>query len=372
MARIAFVVPVAAAIASFLAPRMFTMFDRRSTRQRFTVGRPPVDTAVRKHRATTDMSAHDMFERLAASVLTGRQSRDALAALASADGVPPVLTLACRRHLESPEPFGSVVHRVRLDLAPTQLCDFGALLSLCVADGVFVPGALRQAARLLRSDAELQRHISAQTAQARLTMRVLSFLPVGFLCLGAAASTAFRLAVVSAVGLVCLSVAAALNICGWLWTSRLMAAVWPSPVERDAHLLTLAFCVSLNAGHSIVGACLNLGDVNASGSRITRRLQQNAPLENALEVLVHDFGDTGEMLRRVIVDCASSGLPLHDSAEQIAASLGQRRTHTVTTRAQQLTTKLSIPVVLCMLPSFALAVLMPLLIASMSSLAAST
>jgi pilus assembly protein TadC len=137
-------------------------------------------------------------------------------------------------------------------------------------------------------------------------------------------------------------------------------------------MLVTGVSVSVHAGHSVVGACLGLRDVNECGARIAERLDRGEPLDDALDELARFFGDTGAALKQLITDCASSGLPLRRAADRLAESLRQRRAAAIAVRAQQLTTALSMPIVLCMLPSFGLAVLMPLVVASLSSLSSST
>jgi hypothetical protein len=112
--------------------------------------------------------------------------------------------------------------------------------------------------------------------------------------------------------------------------------------------------------------------VNECGSRIATRLEAHDTLDTALEELIHAFGDTGAALKQLILDCASNGLPLRQAADQLVESTRQHRATAVATRAHQLSTVLSMPIVLCMLPSFGLAVLIPLMTASISSLATST
>ncbi len=366
---------IAVVVLLFLAPRAFRAFDRRVTRIRLSDSSP---RSPATHRFPEDgdalpqVSAAEVCDLLASAILTGESSRDAMLRLVSGGRVPRSLGLVCVPHLRSPEPFASVMQKVKRDLADTEHRELGALLALCVCDGAFVSSALRHAGELLRSEASLEQLTATHTAHARITMRVLSSLPVGFIAFGLAVSRSFGSAVVSPAGLVCMVVAASLNVVGWLWAARLVARVNRPDNERDAHMLVTGVSVSVHAGHSVVGACLGLRDVNECGARIAERLDRGEPLDDALDELARFFGDTGAALKQLITDCASSGLPLRRAADRLAESLRQRRASTIAVRAQQLTTALSMPIVLCMLPSFGLAVLMPLVVASLSSLSSST
>ena len=372
MTPIIVTVTVTVILARFLAPRMFTRFDRRTARARLAprATNEPTDSRRRAHRQSAEpMKPHEVCDLLAAAVLSGEPPRDALAGIVSGQRVPGTLGAVCTAHLESPEPFGSVMQHVRNDLAATELHELGVLLSLCVVDGVLVPVALKHAAELLRHEESLERLTATHTAHARITMRVLSMLPVGFLAVGALVSKTFGSAVVTRAGLVCLLLSMVLNFVGRWWASRLIASVGAPDDDTDAALLVMGIGVSMHTGHSVMGACLNLRDLNECGRRVAGRLDAHDSLESALEELAP--GGTGDALRQMILDSARSGLPVRQSADRLAQSVRQRRAASVATRAQQLATTLSMPIVLCMLPSFGLAALMPLLIASMSSLAAS-
>lgn len=363
---------IATVLTTFLAPRTFSVFDRRLALARLAGGNTPraVVAPSRAAQGTApSVSPHDVCENLASAVLSGEASRDALVRLVSEHRVPEGLREVCDRHMMSPEPFGTVIQRLKNDLAGTEHHGLGVLLALCVTSDVFSAPALRTAAGLLQSEAALEQLTASHTAHARLTVRALSLLPVVFIGFAAVTSRSFRSVMCSFPGVACLAVAAGLNLAGRLWATRLISRAGRPNGDQGVHLLVTGFCVSINAGHSIVGACLGLGRVNDCGLRIARRLEGNEPLESALDELVQEFGDTGNDARRLILDGASSGLPVHRSADRLAESMHQRRASATAARAQQLSTALSMPVVLCLLPSFVVAVLIPLVIASMSSLA---
>lgn len=372
MTKLAVTFMVAVVLVRYLAPRTFTAFDRRAALARLQARRTNSQTGG--HRRTRrnspeTVTPHEVCDLLASAVLSGEPSRDALARIVRGNRVPEMFGVVCNRHLASPEPFGSVMQHVKNDLAGTELHRLGVLVALCVVDGVFVPVALKHAAELLRHEQSLERLTATHTAHARITMRTLSSLPVGFLVFGAVVSRSFGSAVVTRAGLVCLMFAMVLNVIGWWWASRLISSVGTADNDTDTTLLVMGIGVSLHSGHSVVGACLNLREVNECGSRIAGRLDAGHSLDSALHELAPD--STGDALRQMILDAARNGLPLRQSADRLAESVRQRRAASVAMRSQQLATTLSMPIVLCMLPSFGLAVLMPLLIASMSSLAAS-
>ena len=68
---------------------------------------------------------------------------------------------------------------------------------------------------------------AVQSAQARLSARVLTSVPVAFSLWGVAFSRSFRSAVVTPVGLCAVAVGAILNATGWLSMRRIIGRVGP-------------------------------------------------------------------------------------------------------------------------------------------------
>jgi Flp pilus assembly protein TadB len=74
-----------------------------------------------------------------------------------------------------------------------------------------------------RSAERAERRTSS--AQARLSARVLTTVPVGVLALLALAEPAVRASLTSRVGIVCVVVGGAFNLAGWWWMRRLIGGV---------------------------------------------------------------------------------------------------------------------------------------------------
>lgn len=70
---------------------------------------------------------------------------------------------------------------------------------------------------------------------------------------------------------------------------------------------------------------------------------------------------------RVLCEAVASGVPLIDTASRVHNDIQHARASHASMRVQQLTTKLSVPVVLCSLPSFVLVALMPLAVTGLST-----
>ena len=71
---------------------------------------------------------------------------------------------------------------------------------------------------------------------------------------------------------------------------------------------------------------------------------------------------------RLLCEAAASGVPLVDTASRVHNDIQHARAARSSMRVQQLTTKLSVPVVLCSLPSFVLVALMPLAVTGLTSM----
>jgi tight adherence protein B len=79
------------------------------------------------------------------------------------------------------------------------------------------------AAALLRERIAIRAEAEVHSAQARLSARVLTAIPLVFCAWNVLTSASFRRAWGSEVGLTCAVLGAACNLCGWLWMRRLVA-----------------------------------------------------------------------------------------------------------------------------------------------------
>jgi len=82
---------------------------------------------------------------------------------------------------------------------------------------------LDAASALLRERAVVRGEALAHSAQARLSARVLTGVPLVFAGWSALSSRTFRAAVISPIGLACAVAGAACNMFGWWWMRRIVA-----------------------------------------------------------------------------------------------------------------------------------------------------
>jgi hypothetical protein len=160
------------------------------------------------------------------------------------------------------------------------------------------------------------------------------------------------------------------NRLGWRWISSLISrAVGDEP--DDIGELTEHLCVSLRAGLSMTQACERWHAVSILGSLVADLINSGLPLEEALIPLATTHHITGKNLGHTIVEAERDGLPIIETVARLASDHRIERRRHVDTRIRQLPTRLSLPLVLCVLPSFLLLSVAPLVLASLSQLSLS-
>lgn len=119
---------------------------------------------------------------------------------------------AIRRHVADP-------HRAPL---PPDAALVAAVVSACLDQGGPAAEPLDRAAGVLRARAAERDERRVQSAQARLSAVVLTWLPVGVLLLLAASSEAVRRVVTTPAGLAFVFAGSLLNLAGWWWMRRIV------------------------------------------------------------------------------------------------------------------------------------------------------
>ncbi len=98
------------------------------------------------------------------------------------------------------------------------------------------------------------------------------------------------------------------------------------------------------------------------------RLARGERFADALHVLVARLGPRALGLVATVVAAERHGLPLAPAVERLADEARGQRRRLAEAAARELPVRLSFPLVLCTLPSFALVAIVPLLVAALSSL----
>jgi tight adherence protein B len=98
-------------------------------------------------------------------------------------------------------------------------------LAMAHALGGPVASGLQAGVSILRERAAVQADIAVHSAQARLSARVLTSVPVAFSLWGTAFSRSFRGAVVTPAGLLAVAAGGILNVAGWASMRRIVRRV---------------------------------------------------------------------------------------------------------------------------------------------------
>lgn len=374
------IVPVLAAILLWWSvPRMFRIADTR---------------LARLHIATISAHASVPLRRIIMETPAIESVRNPLAVLASLcdslaretrGGAPPseALGASIERHHPKGAHWMHLLHgdasRVRftdrVSMALREARDGKAhddarclsLISSAIVDNNLIPAALDHASTVLRDSATCRDDLFVAASQARLSARMLTALPFILSVTAILISSSFRTSLTRPFVIVCLIFGLALNRVGWKWISRhISAALDEQP--RDGEILTDHFCVSLRAGLTISQSCERWADVSRSGALVAVAIRNGDSLENALRPLTESADASAGGLAGVILQAMRDGLPVLSTINRLSSDAHAERRRIIDVRTRQLPTRLSIPLVVCVLPSFLFLSIAPLVLASLSTL----
>ena len=198
-----------------LAPRLVARpaSDRLPAHRRLAV-RPG------RVRPADDAQVAAWCEQVASALRGGDSLTHALLATDAAWSGPPILP-SIAHAVRRGRGLADALHEVPAD--PSTATGLAAgVLRACAELGGPAASAVERAATTLhgRSTERAERH--AASAQARLSARVLTFVPFAVLALLAGSDPSVRVTLASAPGMACLALGAALNLLGWWWMRRLI------------------------------------------------------------------------------------------------------------------------------------------------------
>ena len=242
-----------------------------------------------------------------------------------------------------------------------------SLLESAMVHGNFVPSALDHASSVLRDRAACSAELAVAASQSQLSARLLSALPFVLLLGAMLINSQFRSSLLSPIVLCPLFLGLILNRIGWRWISSLISRA----VRYEPDIigqLTEHLCVSLRTGLSMTQSCERWRTLSSTGNSVADLISAGAPLEEALLPLATADPISGKHLGHTIVEAERDGLPVLDTVMRLATDHRAQLRRQTDTRIQQLPTRLTIPLVLCVLPSFLLLSVAPLVFASLSQL----
>lgn len=244
------------------------------------------------------------------------------------------------------------------------------LLESAMVHGNFLPNALDHASSVLRDRAACTAELAVAASQAQLSARLLSALPFLLLAGALVISPQFRTSIGKPLVVFLLICGIILNRLGWRWISSLITRAVRTEPDGIGEL-TEHLCVSLRAGLSMIHACERWRSVSVTGNVIADLISTGAPLEEALIPLTTAHQISGKNLGHTIVEAERDGLPIVDTVTRLATDHRIEQRRQIDTKIRQLPTRLSIPLVMCVLPSFLLLSVAPLIIASLGQLSVS-
>lgn len=169
-------------------------------------------STVSIHAVGADGDWATLLDAIAAGVRSGNSLRESYAG-------------ACRRMPPHGRAFGpgTELHHIP-SLVASDPDETVALQTLSVASslGGHTAAVLQSGAALLRERASVRAEAAAHAAQARLSARVLTAVPLLFATWGAVASPSFRQALLGPLGAAAALVGLGLNAVGWWWMRHIV------------------------------------------------------------------------------------------------------------------------------------------------------
>ena len=341
----------------FLAPRVFRVADTIAVRQRML---PRHRNVPSRKNDTLRGSPDEFFDSVARSIRRQLSTREALLAhVQLLPNEPPWNRLAAQLHDDIS--IDEMLRTLRQSHDETAV-----MLAMCATHGGLVADALDHAAHTVRAKRHAEQTLHVATAHTRLTMRILTLLPLALLALAIVLSSSVRstLAAPATVLVLCLGIV--LNRAGAMWVSRIVHRASSAHTVSETVALVDAFCVAVQAGHSIVEACLMWKSINSTGAHVSQLLEHGASLGESLRALAESPHTFDAAVAHTLIAAHADGLPVHSTAAMLAAENRATQQAFFQASAQQLPAKLSLPTVLCVLPSFCLLIVAPLLLAHLA------
>lgn len=249
------------------------------------------------------------------------------------------------------------------------------LLQSALVHGFFVPHALDRAAVVLREITAARDELSAASAQSRLSARILTFIPIGLAAFAALVSDSARDTMFgTANGFVVLSVGLGLSWLGWKWIHRLITRVNADPLDHAGLIAVIdAFAVSLRAGLTITQSFERVAEVAPTSvsdecREVSLALHHGLPLHGAITPLRNAFGSRSAVFIDMVLSADHDGLPLMNLVDRLSEEARRQRQRDTDIRIRQVPARLTFPLVFCILPSFIVLTMFPIVSSSFSSL----
>ena len=248
------------------------------------------------------------------------------------------------------------------------------LLHASTVHGYFIPQALDRGASVMREIAVLRDELHVATSQSRLSARILTFLPISVAVLIATFSTNARSTMFTTGGLIAIVIGLGLSWLGWQWLHRLIEKVHEDPLDHAALIAIIdVFAVSVRAGLTLAQAFDRMSalapvSIKLHCEAVTRSLHHGVALHEAVSPLREGLGGRGSVFIDMILSADRDGLPLVALVDRLSDEARRQRQRDTDVRIRQVPTRLTFPLVFCILPSFIVLTMFPIVSSSVSSL----
>jgi Flp pilus assembly protein TadB len=368
---------VFATLVWFLCPRLFLRMDQRvaSSHVSQLVSQPhqlfssPISSTSRSFRIRRSRRQHSppknlpeyarCLDSLARATRSHQPTRNALAAALSLLTPTDALTKAID-DLHSGREMEISLSPSECQSHEQQLFEF---LRISLVHQVFVPQALEQAADIIQEEFRHHQDVTTATAQARSSASLLTLVPFAVLALLLLSSSTARQGSLTAPFVLTIAVGVVVNRIGWWWIQQLVNS---SGIATTDLSLSLAqrLCISLRAGVPLRLA------IEEWAAEHDPTLNETLLGGDSLSTSLHDFvqrqAGGSHHLAQVLLEADRDGLPIVHTVSRLSAEMRTHRRHQADIKTRQLPTKLTLPVVLCVLPSFVFLAVIPLILANLS------
>lgn len=277
------------------------------------------------------------------------------------------LHVVIARHLATGQPHRRVRRRRLESGEPTKL----ALRAISTAaDGGDPVHAVEAAARTLRSNAAIAADSRAAVSYTRASMNVLTWIPLVIAAWLIFRDHSVRDFFSSAFGAWCLAVGVGLNAVGRYVVARMTTAATRGDSETSDLVDTIA--VHLRAGTPPATAFraaveTTTGDLAECGRLVMTTHDSGARFVDALEMHRDRFPLRTQQLIDALIDTERAGLSTRELFDRLAADAHAQRRREAEQRIRSLPVRLTLPLVGCVLPAYALIAVVPLIASQLTS-----
>jgi|GEM_PF-961893 len=368
----------------FMAPRVFHSADALMARRRLVdiVAAPSpqpssnISNAPKEvpSRANTDQLAlfAGFFDSVARSLRSSTSSHESLIIAIQKQHFTHSCWAVLCTDLTATTPvvvaLKNAIHNATHDSSTDDLYCLELIIAATV-NGAIIPAAVDQASGVLRAMSQCRADLIVAAAHSRFSAKILTNIPFVLIGIGLVFSSTFRSSFTTAPVITLFLIGTALNRFG---RHVIEHTIRKTLLTREHMLadITDHLCVSLRGGLTLVHACERLAEINNSPATqsIRTAIRSGQPFETALAGLEQHFGLSGRIVADVLVEADRDGLPILPTVLRLSVDARSERRRQNDIAIRQLPTRLTIPLVLFVLPSFLILTIAPLITASLGQL----